>query len=178
MEFHLSFFALRKTSPTDNSPSICGKRLRDWEDLSLLARDKTKPGGQENYRLHKAQISCVIHGFDEWQWVTYAFEDTEHNKAEDYEGGDIEVGVDDGEVSGDEAMFCQEINEDPITRGHDANRPIWRPRQYFLKAFEVRIKVVREEWDDLVDKLEVDRTEYVYFLALGFERLFGFECGC
>ena len=163
MEFHLPFFALRKL-PLSNSaaPSARGKRLRDSEDLSILIRNKTEPESQENYRLHKAQMSCIIHGFDEWHWVAYAFEDTEHDpKVDDDE-------VDDGEVGGDEAIFPQEIDEDLIVCGHDANKPIWRPRQYFLKAFEVHIKIVREEWDELVHKLEADRMEYVRLLTLIF----------
>jgi hypothetical protein len=104
-------------------------------------------------------MSCVVHGFDEWQWTTWAFEDTEHDAEES-------TGVDDGPgPAAAEPVFCPTINEDPIACGLDANMPIWRPRQYFLKAFEIRIQKVRDEWDELVHRLEVDKREYVCFLS-------------
>jgi hypothetical protein len=103
---------------------------------------------QEKYRLYKAQISCIIYGSDEWQWIAYAFEDTQHN--------DEIV----GELGSSKATFYAE-DKDPILRGLDKEKPIWRPRQYFLKAFETQIRYFSEEWAVLVDKLEVDRAEYV-----------------
>jgi hypothetical protein len=110
MEFHLPFFALRKAPPSNSSPiKTREKALRGWVELTLLTRDKTESEGQENYRLHKAQMSCVVHGFDEWQWVAHTFEDTKH----EYEDDGNPVG--DGELNSNEVAFCQNINEDPIT---------------------------------------------------------------
>jgi hypothetical protein len=56
----------------------------------------------------------------------------------------------------------EEIDEDPLAKWVDASRnPIWRPRQYFLRAFEAQLEEPRQEWDKLVRRLEVDITEYV-----------------
>jgi hypothetical protein len=67
----------------------------------------------------------------------------------------------------DAAVYDNEVVfiEDPIACGLDANKPIWRPREYFIKALEIRIKKVREEWDELVYMLQLDRNENVrYFI--------------
>jgi hypothetical protein len=152
MEFHIPFFALRKAPKSDNHLlSDRGKRLRNWEDVTFPTRNKAGPECQDNYRLHKAQVSCVIHGSDEWQWTAWAFEDTEY-EMEEGDTTDKDAAVYDNEV-----VFV----EDPIAYGLDANKPIWRPREYFIKALEIRIKKVREEWDELVYMLQLDRNENV-----------------
>jgi hypothetical protein len=155
MEFHLPFFALRKTSPSDCSPTRAhGKRLRESKDLSFLKGQNTKPGEQENYCIYQAQISCVVCGLDDWQWVAYAFVDTEHDNDDD----DLV----------DKATSLEELNEDPIACGLDASLPIWKPRQYYLKVFEIRVKQTRQEWDQLVRKLVLDISEYVCCVTLNF----------
>lgn len=112
MEFHLPFFALRKALTSNGPPpTVRAKRLREWEDLTLLTRDKTGSKGQEIYRLYKAQMSCVIHGFDGWHWVAYAFEDTQQDRKDDGNG----VG---------KTIFSQGIHEDPISCRLDADNPI------------------------------------------------------
>jgi hypothetical protein len=163
MEFHLPFFALRGvTTPDDTTPKPNPKSLRCWDSITIMTREKWIPEAQHNYRLCRAKISCVVHGLDEWQWTTWAFEDTEY-----------EMGVNDhmsnhNGASGDEKTTCDAFKEDPITCGLDADMPIWKPRQYFLKAFEVRIIKVREEWDRLVHKLELDRKENVRLVDFDF----------
>jgi hypothetical protein len=158
MEFHLPFFALRKRPTSGRSTwRIREKRLRDFEELTLLTREKIESDGHENYCLYEMHMGCVTHGFDEWNWNNWTMEDS----VQEYEeGGDEHNG---GEVGTVEAVAGQDISEDPIACGLDANKPIWRPRQYFLKAFEIRIKKIRQEWDELVHKLEIDRKEYVCF---------------
>lgn len=98
----------------------------------------------------------MLHGFDEWQYVVWAFEDSQHDLAEDEENR-----TPGAELDCNSTMLCAELDEEPIIRGHDAHNVIWRPRQYFLKAFELHIREFWEEWSALVDKLEVDRQEYV-----------------
>jgi hypothetical protein len=155
MEFHLPFFALRKTPPSDGSPPRAhGNRLRESKDLSFLKGRNTGPEEQENYCIYQAQISCVVCGLDDWQWVAYAFVDTEHDN--------------DGDDLADKATSFEGLNEDPIACGLDANLPIWKPRQYFLKVFEIRAKQTRQEWDQLVRKLVLDISEYVCCVTLKF----------
>lgn len=120
--------------------------------MTLLTRDNTGSERPESYRLHRVQISFVIHGFDEWNWTAWAFEDTDH---ELHESDDLAA---DAGVGDDEAVLI----EDPIASGLlNANDPIWKPREYFTKVLEIRIKKVREEWDALVHMLQHDRNENV-----------------
>lgn len=91
--------------------------------------------------------------YDEWHWTAYAYVDTKHD---DNDGNNIN--------EGENAAGCSqdEIDEDPIAcGGHASHLPIWRPRQYFLKAFEARIQEPKREWDELVHLLEVDITKHV-----------------
>jgi hypothetical protein len=162
MEFHLPFFALRKvSSPGGPSLRTNGKPLRDVEDLTLLTRVGAGSAGQEKYRLHQAHNSFVLHGFDEWQYVVWVFEDSQHDLVEDED--DRTPGA---ELDDDSAMISEEVDEEPIIRGHDAHSVIWRPRQYFLKAFEMHIREYWEEWNELVDKLVVDKQESVSFFTV------------
>jgi hypothetical protein len=127
--------------------------MRRFEDLSFSKEECTGQDDQENYRLHHAQVSCVVYGYDEWHWTAYAFVDTEHD---DDDGNNTN--------ESENAAVCsqEEIDEDPIACGaHASHLPIWRPRQYFLKAFEARIQEPKREWDELVHLLEVDITECV-----------------
>ena len=86
------------------------------------------------------------------------FEDTAHDFGDLNDDGNSD---DTGGDVADEMTFPAGFNEDPITCGFDTRFPIWRPRQYFLRAFEARIQEPRREWDELVQQLVVDITEYV-----------------
>ena len=152
MEFHIPFFALRPIPRSDQGRLSSRKKcLRNWEDITLLTRDVTGVDCDEHYRLHRAQISCVVYGSDEWNWTAWAFEDTSHDW-EDEE--DVYADTLNGNVG-------MPFIEDPIAYGLDANRPIWRPREYFVKALDIRLRNVKNEWDTLVDMFELDRNKNV-----------------
>jgi hypothetical protein len=158
----LPFFALRKAPKDDASlASVSERCLRKWEDLTLLSQDQTGSEHQESYRLHRAQLSCVVHGFDEWHWIVYAFEDTRHG----YYPEDEDDEVIDRQLDSSIITFGED-DEDPILHLLDSGKkPIWRPRQYFLKAFEIQVRKFWVEWNALVHKLEDDRSEYVCLLS-------------
>jgi hypothetical protein len=155
MEFHMPFFALRKhprPNYSRNKPPT--HTMRKWWDISLTSGETSVSGGQEVYRLHEAQVSCVVYGHDEWQWTACAFLDNGYESGDLYDAGEVFDGYgEDGEDDG--------FDEDPIATGLHANKPIWRPRQYFAKALEVNIKEVSQEWSELVHRLECDITAYV-----------------
>lgn len=106
---------------------------------------------QEVYRIYEAQVSCVVYGYDEWQWTACAFIDTEHDSGDLYNS------------QSNQGDNNEETNEDPIATGLDATKPIWRPRQYFAKTFETNIEEVSQEWHQLVHKMEVDIIAYVRY---------------
>lgn len=146
-DLHLPFFKLRKsTRPEESVGKVNTKPRRQWTDLSFLNIDKPSSQVQERkefWGIHEAQISCVVSGWDDARWVGYGFVDDE------IDGVLAESSKDD-------------LIMDQIAAGEiQANFPIWRPREYWLKVFEIRIKRVRHEWEWLIYKLEFSIKQYV-----------------
>lgn len=161
MEFHLPFFALRKYPlPNYSHDKAPRHSIRKWMDISLTEGETSVPGRQEAYRLHEAQVSCVVYGHGEWQWTACAFLDNMHESGDLYDDGELY----DGNREDGEAVVGQKVDgfdEDPIATGLHPSKPIWRPRQYFTKTFEVNIKEVSQEWHELTHKMEGDVIAYV-----------------
>jgi hypothetical protein len=113
--------------------------------------DSSASGNQDSnevWGIQKCQVSVVIAGTDDRQWTCYCFEkgelgDNPHNYTE---------------VGG--------CSFDPIAAAElDANNPIWRPREYFLKAFQIQIQEIEEEWRYLISKVESSIQQYVGALS-------------
>jgi hypothetical protein len=152
MEYHLPYFAIRKPPLPDAShQNTHGKPWRKSKDILLIGEQSSDSGNPEVYRIYEAQVSCVVYGYDEWQWTACAFIDTQHDSGELYDSQSNDDGIN------------EETNEDPITTGLDADKPIWRPRQYFAKSFEINIEEVSQEWHQLVHKMDVDIIAYVRY---------------
>lgn len=139
LDLHLPFFILRISTPPDISvEKVYTKPQRAWSDLSFLKLDLPISEGQdpeEVWGIQESHISCVITGSDNWQWVAYGFVDAE--------------------VDG---LLCDssetDLRFDRIAACElDVNFPIWRPREYFLQVFAIRIEQVRGQWEHLVYKL-------------------------
>ncbi|KAH8751551.1 hypothetical protein BGZ57DRAFT_913389 [Hyaloscypha finlandica] len=160
MEFHLPFFAIRKCpQPEGSHKKRSIHSMRKWTDVSLTDGESSMSGGQEVYRIHETQVSCVVYGHDEWQWTACAFIDNAHESGDLYDPGELH----DGDGKDGEAVVGQKVDgfdEDPIATGLHVSKPIWRPRQYFAKALEVNIKEVSQEWQELIHKMECDIIAY------------------
>jgi hypothetical protein len=145
LDLHLPFFLLRKSTPPEESAGkVNTKPQRQWTDLSFLKLDMSEPQdpkSKEVWGIHEAQTSCVITGSDEWRWVGYGFIDTEI----------------DGFLTDKDDLSFDQIAAEEI----DATKPIWRPRGYWLKVFEIRIEQVRKEWEYLIYKVELSVNQYV-----------------
>lgn len=111
--------------------------------MSFLKLQKDK---LQHYGLFEAQISFVIVGSDNYQWDGYCF------------------------ASDDEEDLLEEDNDairmDPIFGNwdsciHDANRPIWDPRKYFLAVFESRMSQILAEFERLVRMVAKNINQYV-----------------
>jgi len=138
---------LRKSTPPEESVGkVNTKPRRRWTDLSFLKIDTSDSQDQEPkevWGIYEAQTSCVVTGSDDWRWVGYGFVDTEID-------GFL------NESSKDDLSF------DQIAAGRlEANIPIWRPRDYWLKVFEIRIEQARQEWEYLIHKVELSVKQYV-----------------
>jgi hypothetical protein len=159
LDLHIPFFLLRKSPPPPPDESV-GKvntqPRRRWTDLSFLTIDTPDSPDKEPkevWGMYEAQISCVVTGSDDFEWVGYGFFDTEID-------GDLdEPSL--NEPPPDEP-FKDSLNFDPISdRVLDANIPISRPRDYWLKVFEIRIEQARKEWDYVIYKVELSVNKYV-----------------
>jgi hypothetical protein len=147
LDLHLPFFLLRKSAPPKGPlGKINTKPQRRWIDLSFLQLDTSESQEQEPkevWGIYEAQTSCVVTGWDEWRWIGYGFVDTE------IDGYLIDLSKDD-------------LGFDQIAAGEqEASKPLWRPRDYWLKVFEIRIEQVRREWEYLIHKLEPSANQYV-----------------
>jgi hypothetical protein len=91
--------------------------------------------------LYEAQISVAVTGIDYWVWTAYGIVDTYFGSEES--------------VDAYHQMAAPTGQPDPLAAGRiAANNPIWTPREYFFKVFEIRINKVRREWNNIIDEVE------------------------
>ena len=151
LDLHLPYFLLKKSHPPkDAFPEINPKSRTKWIDLSFLMMDASESHSQELkevWGVHEVQISCVVTGSDDWRWVAYGFVDNE---------------IDGSQTDLNEYEMCI----DRIAAGQlVADVPIWRPRDYWLTVFKIRIKEVRGAWEYLIHKVELSANQYVCWLT-------------
>jgi hypothetical protein len=106
---------------------------RQWTDLSFLDVQPPKSQAHRSYGIYEAQTSFHICGTGDRRWIAYAFVDTffkENGSKEDF-------------------------RYDPIALSRpDARFPVFDPREYFLRIFDIRIAQVSYEWESLVRMVE------------------------
>lgn len=154
LEFHLPFYAWRRNGAVikDERRKRNGKPLRRSRELTFLdmkVPTESTTGLQDC--IYEVQVSGLVTGVDHWSWTAYIFVDTY------YKGPDSSECVDsyiDKQVNG--------YGPDPLTAGRYPNsRPVWRPREYFLRVFESRINQVKQEWFNTVSTLLQQTEPYV-----------------
>jgi hypothetical protein len=147
LDLHLPFFILRKSTTLDE---VGGKShlkpWRRWIDLSFLKLekfDREPHNPKEVWGIQEVQFSLVVAGPDHFRWNGY--------------------GLVDSEIDGILAeSFDDDLPHDQIAAGDlQANFPIWTPRDYWIRVFEIRIGHVRNHWDNLIRKLELGINQYV-----------------
>jgi hypothetical protein len=99
--------------------------------------------------IYESQISVMVSGIDNWVWTAYCFVDV-------YFKGDTHT-------EKVEHYSSDAINRmEPHSCGkHAADRPVWDPRKYFLRALSARMEQVREEWENSVSLLMFQIDPYV-----------------
>jgi hypothetical protein len=91
--------------------------------------------------LYEAQISVTITGIDNWVWTAFGIVDTYFGSKES--------------VDAYHQMTAPTGQPDPLTAGQTAaNNPIWTPREYFFRVFEIRLNEVRREWTNIINEME------------------------
>ncbi|KAJ9612908.1 hypothetical protein H2200_002849 [Cladophialophora chaetospira] len=148
LSFHIPFFTLTSSQTRlDDQREVRGSPLRHTEDISFLSGSS---GTEARRLLHEGHITCVIAGLDDEDWTAYLFIDTyfdgeDGENALAYQRNDTEHGM----------------NEDPLTCGnHDADNPVCNPRRYFLDVLYYRLLQVKEEWQKVVEEVEVSFGQY------------------
>ena len=150
MAFHLPYYVWRESTEAHEDPRRSkSRRLRQSRDVSFL----DWAGLQPSSFLHEAQISCLVAGTDRWRWVAYGFVDNY-----------FDIGMPGNETV--EQWHQENTDEDnipvdPLTYGVcESNKPIWNPRVYFLVVFKIRLGQVKNEWEQVVAKVEESIREY------------------
>jgi hypothetical protein len=148
LNLHIPYFEIRRFSNWQ------GERNTQQCDLTFLSfpTDPKFPS-HRRYMMIKSQFSLVISGLDDRHWTAYAFVDRDFDKDEDL----------------DMDFSYRGIQEDPIASDCgpyiiDANMPIWDPRVYFLRIFEIRIRLVCKEWASLYQTI---RCKLEYYVSQG-----------
>jgi hypothetical protein len=158
----MPYLALREFSVP--SPVHLGKRMRKRIDLSFLKIGKDTDKGHETYALQEAHVSLSIIGVDRDRWTCYCFVDTDIGSAcpddQSYDDAE-EKATDAGDTEEDE------MKEDPIfSDGQgdevpEADRPVWDPRDYFLRVVDVRMKQILREWENVVHVVDENVGDWV-----------------
>jgi hypothetical protein len=130
-----------------------GEPLRQSRELPFLSRptNASETTGDHHY-LYEAQTSVIVTGIDDQVWTAYGFVDTYFASGETADNYDTL----EGRLSG-----CP----DPLAAGQlNADQPIWTPREYFLKVFEIRSNQVLKEWDNIACTVEEVMKWYVLYI--------------
>jgi hypothetical protein len=177
LEYHIPYLALRRRPPNSSNPTNCNAKKkaslrRTKIDLSFLDIDCTGSQTDAVWEIHEAQFSLLICGIDRFRWTSYAFANTNPNNSLNESGFDpgrggtdsnlCRIKIDDDEdceEGANEDEDDDELNVDPTAsdaRGAEvaADRPIWDPREYYLRIIDLRTKRVLDEWTEVVRKIK------------------------
>jgi hypothetical protein len=151
LDLHIPFVILSKCPPPHASNgTIKTKPPRRWIDLSFLNIDGLESRAQDStevWGMQEAQVSCVINGTDDWRWVGYGFVDSEVDG--------LLVDCSD-----------EELGLDQIAMELEARFPVWQPRRYWVKIFELRIASIGKHWEYNLYKLQCAIDAHVCHNAL------------
>lgn len=139
-----------KKSSKDTRKKPTGEPLRQsWELPFLSMLTNKSPSSDELCCLYEATISVGVTGRDHWVWAAYCFVDTYFDSKESVDGYRQLKGRRRGQA-------------DPLAAGDiNADEPIWDPRAYFFKVFEIRINRVLKEWDLITTRMAKECKQYV-----------------
>jgi hypothetical protein len=116
--------------------------LRQRQDITFLGS-----GRLDYIYLYESQVSCIITGSDRYVWAAYLFIDLYYNR--EGEGSEsLEEYENEFKQLGSSGTTC-----DPLLRGEGIPQPIREPREYFLRCFDIRSRIVVNEWSRVVARV-------------------------
>jgi hypothetical protein len=123
------------------------RRSRDL-DFLLVGSEGDDKCGLKNY-IYDALISCMITGFDERFWVSFAFDDAYYKGESNRESVVSLADAVELSMTGDKRVVM-----DPSTRCEvNADTPIREPREQFLRVFESQVRRAKLEWRNVTENL-------------------------
>jgi len=144
MELHFPYYELKEVSSTSSTP-----RERQI-DVAFLNSDSICPQHSSKYGIYAARFSLLISGRDHVRWTAHAFFD--HANAEELYEDDCEH---------EEDPIASPLEADQNSVIVSANRPIYNPREYYLRVLETRSATIVVQWRAVVSWLEHKTREYV-----------------
>jgi hypothetical protein len=180
MELHLPYYAWRRMPPIRHDLNagrrVDGKSICRSEEVIPLQMKGEQPHEEEDGRIdyiHEAQISIMITGIDDWFWTAYCFVDVYFKE--------------EGHTESVQHYTESSPPMDPHSCGKDSvNRPIWRPRHYFLRTLSCRIEQAKQEWNNSIFQLFrqiepcvrlISAPTRGYILMLIFAKIYSFTRG-
>lgn len=159
LSLQLSFYTFRKSVPgiCENEPLQDENSLRQIFPLPYMAamRSPSSTTSLSAGWILQSQISFVVSVVDPKGWTAYCFEDNLHLDEDGYRS---KPGSKDPSPS---ASFKHHYYPEALANGKlDSTRQV-EPRRYFLEVFEIRIRQVQSEWQNLVQELEQVAKRYV-----------------
>ncbi|KZL72472.1 transcription factor sef1, partial [Colletotrichum tofieldiae] len=158
LEFHIPYYVWGEETDIrrDIRKQPNGNPWRASTDLSFLLNSKSSGvDGSPTGCLYEAQTSLVVTGPNSSIWTACLLTDTYFRDQMD---------INDEELLSyhDAARVNDGLYYDPLTSGdHDANIPVWNPREYYCLVLMVRIKRIKEEWVKILYHLKNRIDEYV-----------------
>lgn len=162
LTFHLPHYVWRKSPKAheDHRRDANARPLRQSWNVSFLDWTSSEPSSF----LYEAQISCLVAGTDKWKWVAYGFVDNYFEAEED--------GKETVQQYHQDSLDEDGMRVDPLTFGNcELEKPIWNPRVYFLMVLKMRLRQVKNEWQQVVAKVVESIRDYIR-VSLFFSRQF------
>lgn len=147
LEFHIPYFALRKSFSTSEKlhSNIVGRRSGVFADSFTR---NCEPGQKEFF--HEAQVSVLLVGIDEWVWTLYCLVE-----------GQFEETHDPAELE----QYVTHMRDAPSGNYVPYTMPIWNPREYFLLVLCRRMGQATLEWQNLVETLDQRLKDLVSWIS-------------
>jgi hypothetical protein len=122
----------------------------DASFLDLQCTQHQDHGCLCRHKIQESQISVVICGWDNQNWVGWGMFNTLSDPTDDFALEDERIVNED--------YYATDGEDGPVI---DANDPIWDPRRYWLRIIDIRVQLVLKEWIWLVRNIEAGVITWV-----------------
>jgi hypothetical protein len=160
LEFHLPFLTLRRsTLSSADFAADCNHHVIETKiDVSFLKLLCTQHQNRKclcKHIIEESQISVVISGWDDQNWVGWGLFNTTSDPTDDFAPED--------ERELNEDYYAADGEDGPVINADD---PIWDPRHYWLRIIDIRVRLVLKEWIWLVRNIEAGVITWVSMLIV------------